>query len=135
MLTPVLKRSTISKTVQIATVFNPKSSGRKHLRTHVVGLLHSFIHRHISNPTKNSAWKTDTPPSQSAKEFLLENPYIPTSTLVQAIMEFPFLPNSSSSANGYKKPHLRCHPQKLTRVTGNSPNILSCRVTPCTFPT
>ncbi|KIM43977.1 hypothetical protein M413DRAFT_68391 [Hebeloma cylindrosporum] len=34
-----------------------------------------------------SARKTETPLSQSAKELLVENPYTPTSTLVQAIMD------------------------------------------------
>ena len=38
-------------------------------------------------PPKNRARKTDPPPSQSAKDLLLESPYIPTSTLVQAIIE------------------------------------------------
>jgi len=41
----------------------------------------------LSNLHTHRARKTETPPSQSAKELLLENPYTPTSTLVQAIMD------------------------------------------------
>ena len=70
--------------------------------------------RHLPNPPKNSCSKTPIHP--------LPHSYKPS--WIPPLSS----PSSSSSANGCKKPRRRLHPQKPTRVTGNSPNIRLCRV-------
>jgi hypothetical protein len=145
MLISILKGSTNPKTVQITSVFNPKSkyyiwkktpgdSSRPSCRPFPLHSLSSvnicLIPRkteteepthHLPNPQKNSCSKTPTHP--------LPHSYKPSWNPPLSS------PNSSSSANGYKKPRRRRHPQKLTRVTGDSPNIRLCRVYALDVPT